>query len=101
MSIGHWAGLVPENAAKHDVLAELLAAGALGFKSFMSPSGEKFMYFMAPFSEKVTVWGVLGLRVMSFMSPFGEREGHSAGAGCCLEALGRWGPRASYESPLW
>jgi hypothetical protein len=32
--------LTPENAADHQVLADLVAAGALGFKSFMSPSGE-------------------------------------------------------------
>ncbi|KXZ50155.1 hypothetical protein GPECTOR_17g791 [Gonium pectorale] len=37
--VGFWAGLVPENAANHTVLAELVAGGALGFKSFMCNSG--------------------------------------------------------------
>ena len=36
---GFWGGLVPENAANATVLQGLLDAGALGFKSFMSPSG--------------------------------------------------------------
>lgn len=39
VNVGHWAGLIPENAANHNVLEGLLKAGALGFKSFMSPSG--------------------------------------------------------------
>ncbi|KAK9811373.1 hypothetical protein WJX72_002753 [[Myrmecia] bisecta] len=34
-----WGGIVPENAANHSVLQGMLDAGALGFKSFMSPSG--------------------------------------------------------------
>jgi allantoinase len=37
VNIGHWGGLVPDNAGKHDVLASLVDAGAVGFKSFMSP----------------------------------------------------------------
>ncbi len=39
MNIGFWAGIVPENAANQSALAALLRAGALGFKSFMCPSG--------------------------------------------------------------
>ncbi|GAX85441.1 hypothetical protein CEUSTIGMA_g12857.t1, partial [Chlamydomonas eustigma] len=39
VNVAHWAGLTPDNAADHQVLADLVAAGALGFKSFMSPSG--------------------------------------------------------------
>lgn len=39
MNVGHWAGLVPGNAADHGVLESLLQHGALGFKAFMSPSG--------------------------------------------------------------
>lgn len=38
-NIGFWAGIVPENAANHTALGALLDAGALGFKSFMCPSG--------------------------------------------------------------
>ncbi|EFJ47391.1 allantoinase [Volvox carteri f. nagariensis] len=38
-NIGFWAGLVPGNAANHTLLSELLAGGALGFKSFMCNSG--------------------------------------------------------------
>ena len=37
---GYWGGLVPNNAANHSVLDGLLDAGALGFKSFMSPAGD-------------------------------------------------------------
>ncbi|PNH11170.1 Allantoinase [Tetrabaena socialis] len=37
--MGFWAGLVPENAANHTKLAQLLKGGALGFKSFMCNSG--------------------------------------------------------------
>lgn len=37
--MGFWAGIVPENAANHTLLSEMLDAGALGFKSFMCPSG--------------------------------------------------------------
>lgn len=36
---GFWGGLVSTNAANHTILKGLLDAGALGFKSFMSPSG--------------------------------------------------------------
>lgn len=39
MNVGHWAGLVPGNAADHAVLESLLQHGAMGFKAFMSPSG--------------------------------------------------------------
>ena len=39
VNIGHWGGLVPSNAGRHDVLLSLIHAGAVGFKSFMSPSG--------------------------------------------------------------
>ncbi|KAG2492833.1 hypothetical protein HYH03_008988 [Edaphochlamys debaryana] len=38
-NLGFWAGLVPGNAHNHTRLAELLDGGALGFKSFMCPSG--------------------------------------------------------------
>lgn len=37
--MGFWGGIVPANAHKHDVLWGMLKAGALGFKSFVSPSG--------------------------------------------------------------
>uniref|UniRef100_A0A7S3QQ76 allantoinase n=1 Tax=Dunaliella tertiolecta TaxID=3047 RepID=A0A7S3QQ76_DUNTE len=39
VGVSHWAGLIPGNAADHEELASLLAAGAMGFKSFMCPSG--------------------------------------------------------------
>lgn len=39
VNVGHWAGLTPDNAADHMALRELVQAGAMGFKSFMSPSG--------------------------------------------------------------
>ncbi|MEW5309368.1 MAG: hypothetical protein WDW38_001262 [Sanguina aurantia] len=39
VNVGHWAGLVPGNAADHALLESLLQHGALGFKAFMSPSG--------------------------------------------------------------
>lgn len=39
VDVGFWGGLVPENANDFSVLEDLLRAGALGFKSFMSPSG--------------------------------------------------------------
>lgn len=39
VNVGYWAGLVPENAHSPAVLTQLLEGGALGFKSFMSPSG--------------------------------------------------------------
>ena len=39
VNVGFWGGIVPGNAAKHDVLGAMLEAGALGFKSFVSPSG--------------------------------------------------------------
>ncbi|GLC40179.1 hypothetical protein PLESTB_000259700 [Pleodorina starrii] len=38
-NVGFWAGLVPANAANHSALEELVAGGALGFKSFMCNSG--------------------------------------------------------------
>lgn len=38
-NVGYWAGLVPENAANHSMLNSLVSHGALGFKSFMCPSG--------------------------------------------------------------
>ncbi len=38
-NVGFWAGLVPENAYNYTRLEELVAAGALGFKSFMCNSG--------------------------------------------------------------
>ncbi|KAG2443328.1 hypothetical protein HYH02_009394 [Chlamydomonas schloesseri] len=38
-NVGFWAGLVPENAANHTLLGQLVEAGALGFKSFMCNSG--------------------------------------------------------------
>lgn len=37
--MGFWGGITPDNAAKHDVLWGMLKAGALGFKSFVAPSG--------------------------------------------------------------
>ena len=40
IDVGFWGGLIPENAHNHSILQGLLDAGALGFKSFMSPSGE-------------------------------------------------------------
>jgi allantoinase len=39
VDVGFWAGLVPSNAHEPQALKALVAAGALGFKSFMSPSG--------------------------------------------------------------
>jgi allantoinase len=39
VDVGFWGGLVPENAYNASVLEDLLAAGALGLKSFMCPSG--------------------------------------------------------------
>jgi len=39
VNVGFWGGITPENAHKHDVLWGMLKAGALGFKSFVSPSG--------------------------------------------------------------
>lgn len=38
VDVGFWGGLIPLNAANHSVLQGLLDGGALGFKSFMSPS---------------------------------------------------------------
>lgn len=40
VDVGYWGGLVPQNAGNYSVLQGLLDAGALGFKSFMSPAGE-------------------------------------------------------------
>lgn len=37
--VGYWAGLVPANAHKPDVLRALVKGGALGFKAFMCHSG--------------------------------------------------------------
>ena len=34
-----WAGLIPDNAHKPDTLKQMIEAGAVGFKAFMSPSG--------------------------------------------------------------
>lgn len=39
VNVGFWGGITPANAHKHDVLWSMLKAGALGFKSFVSPSG--------------------------------------------------------------
>lgn len=39
VNVGFWGGITPQNAHKHDQLWSMLKAGALGFKSFMSPSG--------------------------------------------------------------
>jgi dihydroorotase-like cyclic amidohydrolase len=39
VDVGLWAGLVPQNAHSPRALRALAAAGALGFKAFMSPSG--------------------------------------------------------------
>lgn len=39
VNVGFWGGITPSNAHKHDVLWSMLKAGALGFKSFVSPSG--------------------------------------------------------------
>ncbi len=39
VDVGFWAGLVPDNARAPAVLKAMTDAGALGFKSFMSPSG--------------------------------------------------------------
>ena len=36
---GFWGGVTPGNAHNVSVLQGMLDAGALGFKSFMSPSG--------------------------------------------------------------
>ncbi len=40
VDVGFWGGIVPDNAANHSVLRDMLDGGALGFKSFMSPSGD-------------------------------------------------------------
>ena len=40
---GFWGGLVPENVADFEELQAMLDAGALGFKSFMVPSGAFFI----------------------------------------------------------
>ncbi|KAK9906326.1 hypothetical protein WJX75_000004 [Coccomyxa subellipsoidea] len=39
VDVGMWGGLVADNAGDHSVLQGMLDAGALGFKSFMVPSG--------------------------------------------------------------
>lgn len=39
VDVGYWAGLVPDNARDAAMLKALVAGGALGFKSFMAPSG--------------------------------------------------------------
>lgn len=39
VNVGFWGGITPQNAHKHDQLWSMLKAGALGFKSFVSPSG--------------------------------------------------------------
>lgn len=36
---GFWGGIVPDNAGYHSTLQAMVDAGALGFKSFMVPSG--------------------------------------------------------------
>lgn len=39
VDVGLWGGITPDNARNASVLLGMLDAGALGFKSFMSPSG--------------------------------------------------------------
>jgi allantoinase len=39
VNVGFWGGIVPENAADAGILHGMAKAGALGFKSFLSPSG--------------------------------------------------------------
>jgi len=39
VNVGFWGGIVPENAGDAGVLHGMAKAGALGFKSFLSPSG--------------------------------------------------------------
>lgn len=39
VDVGLWGGLVPGNARRAGELAAMVAAGALGFKAFLSPSG--------------------------------------------------------------
>ena len=39
VDVGFWGGIVPENARDPEEIAGLLAAGVLGFKAFLVPSG--------------------------------------------------------------
>lgn len=47
IDVGFWGGLIPENSNNHSVLEGILTSGALGFKSFMSPSGANFLTVFA------------------------------------------------------
>ena len=48
VDVAFWAGLVPGNARDPRALRALAAAGALGFKAFMSPSGIDDFGHVAP-----------------------------------------------------
>lgn len=39
VNVGFWGGITPDNAHNDEVLWGMLKAGALGFKSFLAPSG--------------------------------------------------------------
>jgi len=64
VDVAFWGGLVQENAADPDTLRALLAAGVLGLKAFMCPSG------MDDFSHANATVLAMGLKVLSeFGSP--------------------------------
>jgi dihydroorotase-like cyclic amidohydrolase len=41
VDVGFWGGMVPANSHNASELRAMLDAGALGFKSFLSPSGDQ------------------------------------------------------------
>ena len=62
---GFWGGVTPGNAHNASVLQGMLDAGALGFKSFMSPSG---MPFFGSFGKTPYIFNELN----NYYNPFTE-----------------------------
>lgn len=97
VNVGFWGGITPENADRHDVLWGMLKGGALGFKSFVSPSGindfenvsradvAAAMHFLlskgAPF--------FVHAELVSDVEPAEVRARAGAGAGVCVRVVCR------------
>ena len=51
---GFWGAICPGNAGNASVLQGLVQAGALGFKSFLSPSGRPLTLTLTPYFNPTT-----------------------------------------------
>lgn len=83
VDVGFWGGMVPANSHNASELRAMLDAGALGFKSFFSPSGGWFY---------CNATRILGLLLQPNAPPFGDTCRQLHGLPACMMLAACWTP---------